>query len=258
MKRLASFAFVSALSACNTFAPWQAMVAATPVVTAGVEVVPTPPEPLAPPAAGDAGAEAVASVETPPAVTAADPEEVTASIYEEPTETLGPGYVWAGGYWGWTGSDWGWYSGQWLMPPEGRLYIEPYYERVGSNVVFVRGYWGTHDAALRSYGGDRIVFATATRPADYKPGAHPAFQRSPGAAPGTRSATAYVHATGTPRAVPQAKAPSYLAAKPAARGQAVASHDTAHGPKPAPQHIDKPRAQAQAPRTAPVAAKKHK
>jgi hypothetical protein len=226
MKRIALLVLASTTTGCLEVLRLQP-VFTDPVVALAV----TPPPP--PAVAVDAQVAAAPSVETAPEVAATDPEEVTAAteppdpIYEEQTESPGSAYVWVGGYWGWTGSDWGWYGGQWRTPPEGRLYVEPYYERVGDNVVFVRGYWGTHDDAPRSYGGDRIVFSAATRPADYKPGEHAAFERRAGSAPGTRSATAYAHTTGAPRPIPQAKAPSYRTASAAPRGQASTSHDAA-------------------------------
>jgi hypothetical protein len=145
-----------------------------------------------------------------PEITVADPEEVTVTteppepIYEEPTDLPGPGYVWVGGSWGWTGRDWGWYPGRWLMAPEGRVYVEPYYERVGPNVVYVRGYWGRPDAPHRSYGGERIRFAPVSRPVDYRRGEPPRFERRPGAPPGMRPAGFYEHASGPVRPLPVA------------------------------------------------------
>ena len=163
----------------------------------------------------DANANADTTVEVAPEVTSADPEEVTATteppdpIYEEQATMPGPGYVWVGGYWGWTGSDWGWYSGRWLTAPEGRVYVEPYYERVGTNVVFVRGYWGLRDAPRRSYGGERIRFAAAVRPADYRRGESARFERRGGSPPGTRPAGFYERATGQARPLPRATTPTY-------------------------------------------------
>jgi hypothetical protein len=161
-----------------------------------------------PPTAAPIGVAPSAAPDVRPEVTTADPTEVVVTteppepVYEEQTDPLGPGYVWTAGYWGWTGGDWAWYGGSWLMAPEGRLYVEPYYERVNGNVVYVGGYWGAADAPRRSYGGDRIVFAAAVRPADYKRGEPVRVPHSAGAAPGTRPATAYAHATGTPRQMP--------------------------------------------------------
>jgi hypothetical protein len=147
-----------------------------------------------------------------------EPEEITATteppdpIYEEPVDAPAPGYVWVGGSWGWTGSDWGWYPGRWLLAPEGQVYVEPYYERVGPNVVFVRGYWGPRDAPRHTYGGDRIRFAPPVRPADYRRGEPPRFERRVGAPPGTRPAGFYEHQVGPARPLPRATAPAYRAA----------------------------------------------
>jgi len=158
-----------------------------------------------------------------PEVTTADPDEMTATteppepIYEEPTDSLGPGYTWVGGSWGWTGADWAWYPGRWLTAPYGRVYVEPYYERVGPNVVYVRGYWGTADAPRRSYGGDRIVFHAAVRPADFRRGEPARVERRAGAAPGARPATAYVRVTASARPLPRATAPAPRVASVEAR-----------------------------------------
>jgi hypothetical protein len=176
----------------------------------------------APVAAADATASVDVSVEAAPEVTTADPEEVSAPteppepVYEERLDVPGPGYAWVGGYWGWTGADWAWYPGRWLMAPEGRVYIEPYYERVGPNVVYVRGYWGPHDAPYRSYGGDRIRFAAPIRPVDYRRGEPPRVARSAGARPGSRPITAYAHATGAVRPLPRTTVPAYRASTHAA------------------------------------------
>jgi hypothetical protein len=176
---------------------------------------------VAPPAPVEATAPDDVPVEEAPDVATSDPEEVTAPteppdpIYEEPIDPPGPGYAWVGGYWGWTGSDWFWYSGRWLLPPEGRVYVEPHYERVGPRVVFVGGYWGAHDAPPRSYGGERIRFAPPVRPADYRRGERPRVERrAVGVAPGARPARAYERAAGPARPLPRATAPS---SRPAAR-----------------------------------------
>ncbi len=158
-----------------------------------------------------AAAQVNVSVDVPvPEVTISDPVEVTATteppdpVYEEQTDVPGPGYVWVGGSWGWTGSDWGWAPGRWLAPPEGRVYIEPYYERVGPNVVYVPGYWGARDAPHRSYGGERIRFGAPPRPPDYRRGERPHFEHRMGAPPGTRPAGFYEHARGEVRPLPHA------------------------------------------------------
>jgi hypothetical protein len=182
-----------------------------PPVVAGPEQ-PAPPNPP--------GTDA--QVEEAPEVTTADPEEVTATteppdpVYEEETDMPGAGFYWVHGYWGWTGADWAWYSGRWLRAPEGRVYVEPYYERVGANVVFVRGYWGPPNPPHRSYGGERLVFARPPRPVDYRRGAPPHFERRAGDPPGHRPATFYARATGPSRPLPHATAPSY---RVAARGE---------------------------------------
>jgi hypothetical protein len=181
-----------------------------------------------PVAAADVTASVDVSIDAAPEVTTADPEEVVATteppdpVYEERVDAPGPGYGWVGGYWGWTGSDWVWYPGRWLPAPEGRVYIEPYYERVGPNIVYVRGYWGPHDAPYRSYGGDRIRFAAPMRPADYRRGEPPRVVHSVGARPGSRPMTAYAHATGAARPLPRATVPAYRASREVHAAPAVA------------------------------------
>ena len=164
-----------------------------------------------------ASADVSVGIDVAPEITVSDPDEVTVTseppdpLYEERTDLPGPGYVWVGGYWGWRGSDWGWYPGRWLMAPEGRVYIEPYYERSGPNVIYVGGYWGRPDAPRRSYGGERIRFAMAPRPPDYRRGEAPRFERRAGVPIGTRPAGFYEHATGPVRPIPPARGPSYRA-----------------------------------------------
>ncbi len=164
-------------------------------------------------AAGPPPADATVEVEAEPVATD-EPEEVTATteppdpVYEEQTESEGPGSVWVTGYWGWSGSDWAWNRGRWARPPEGRVYVEPYYERVGERVVYVRGYWGPHDAPRRSYGGERIQFAAAQRPANYRRDDRVAVAHSAGLPPGRRPGGFYEHATGAARPLPRATAPT--------------------------------------------------
>jgi hypothetical protein len=213
MKRLALLVVPALVSACGV--QLRAAVPPPPVVTVDVAAQPPPPEPAAP---APPAAEASFTVDVEP-VSTGDPEEVTATseppdpVYEEQTVSTGPGYVWIGGYWGWNGVDWGWNWGRWEPAPEGGvIYIEPYYERVGDHVVYVRGYWGPHDAPRRSYGGDRIQMRAAARPANYHRGDHPVVEHRAGPAPGKRPGGAYVKATGTVRPLPKATAPAHRVA----------------------------------------------
>ena len=209
-----------------------------PVITVGVGVdaPPPPPAPEAPPAPPAPEPAASVDVEVDP-IPAGDPEEVQATseppdpVYEEQTDSPNPGYVWVGGYWGWNGVDWGWNWGRWSEPVAGQFYIAPYYERVGDRVVYVHGYWGPHDAPHRAYGGDRITFTAAVRPANYHRGEHIVVEHRAGPAPGKRPGGVYVHAVGTVRPLPKATAPAHRVAEahPAAgpRG-GVAGHETVH------------------------------
>jgi hypothetical protein len=207
-----------------------------PVVTVsvGTEAPPPPPDAPAPPPPAPEPAAAV-DVEVEPIPTG-DPEEVQATseppdpVYEEQTDSPNPGWVWVGGYWGWNGSDWGWNWGHWIEPVAGQFYIAPYYERVGDRVVYVHGYWGPHDAPHRAYGGDRITFTAAVRPANYHRGEHVVVEHRAGPAPGKRPGAVYVHATGTVRPLPKATAPAHRVAEthPAAGPRGGTTHETTH------------------------------
>jgi hypothetical protein len=205
MRRLALLVAPALISGCGV----QLRAAVPePVVTVGVNAP-------APPAAPDATASVTVDAEP---VAEGDPEEVQATteppdpVYEEQTDSPNPAWAWVPGYWGWNGVDWGWNYGRWAEPPEGRIYVEPYYERVGGNVVYVRGYWGPHDAPRRSYGGDRIRFTAAARPAGYVRGQHTVVEHRAGPAPGSRPGGVYEHATGTARPLPKATTPSHVTA----------------------------------------------
>jgi hypothetical protein len=199
---------------------------------------------------------------TPPEVTIAEPEEVAATteppepVYEEAPVAPAPGYVWVAGNWAWTGGDWAWYPGRWLVAPAGRVYVEPYYERIGGRVVYVHGYWGYPGAVHRSYGGDRIVFAAPPRPPEYRRGEYVRVERRPGAPPGARPAGFYQHATGPVRPMPRNSWPA-RAPEPAREvGPArVEAHGEVRGPARVEPVREAPRAQppaAQAPRAAPA------
>jgi hypothetical protein len=190
-----------------------------------VVYVASPPPP--PPAYVAPSATATVDVSVGPAPDAtAEPEEVIATseppemIYEEQDDMPGPGMYWVPGYWQWTGNDWYWYYGGWYAQPDGRVYVGPYYERVGDHVVYVRGYWGTGSEPPRYYGGDRIVFTAAVRPDGYVRGVHTPVPRSTGLPPGQRASYG-PHPSGrvTVRAVPTATAPRNPVAQGAQHGQ---------------------------------------
>lgn len=206
-------------------------------VTVGVGA-PAPPPPEAAPAPAPPAAEATVEVEP---VSQGDPEEVSATteppdpVYEEETPAPSQGYIWINGYWGWNGIDWGWHWGRWESPPPGRIYIQPYYERVGPRVVYVRGYWGTHESPHRSYGGERIHFVAAARPANYHRGEHVVVEHRAGPPPGKRPGNAYVHATGVVRPVPHETVPHRIAentAHPEPREEKGGVHEGAVGHEP--------------------------
>ena len=176
----------------------------------------TPP-PMQQPAPQDAPAQPAAAVEaapeaeaTPaaPEVTTAAPEEVTAAteppepVYEEQTPQATVETVWIPGYWHPEGAGWTWYVGEWRSAPAGHVYAEPHYGRVGTRVVYVRGYWRSSNVVARSYGGTRIIFVRPTRPADYSARYHRPIRGVSGLPAGARLETRYrpVYIAHTPRA----------------------------------------------------------
>jgi hypothetical protein len=230
MKRLALAALPGLLLACGGTVAVRATTPPPPEanVTVGVSGAPAPPAPGGPAAPPPPGAPAPpsAAAPAPPAVEVevepivqGDPEEVTATteppdpVYEEQTDPPATGQVWVGGYWGWNGTDWGWNWGRWAEPPHGQVYVEPYYERVGGKVVYVRGSWGPPNAPKRSYGGDRIHFTAPVKPANYHRGEHVVVEHRAGPLPGKRPGGGYVHATGTVRPLPKATAPAHRVAE---------------------------------------------
>src|SRR5580704_1698617 len=222
MKRLALLVVPALSWGCH--AQVQATVPEPPAVTGGVEAnAPAPP----------VAADATSDVQVDPPQEG-EPEEVQATteppdpVYEEQTDSPDPSYVWVGGYWGWNGVDWGWNWGRWMAAPSGQFYIEPYYERVGGNVVYVHGYWGPHDAPRRSYGGDTIRFAVAVRPANYHRGEHIVVEHRAGPLPGKRPGGVYVHATGTVRPVPHDSVPHRALAATAAAHANVTARGGVH------------------------------
>jgi hypothetical protein len=130
------------------------------------------------------------------------PTEPPEPVYEEPTPQPSTETIWVGGYWHPEGSGWTWYNGQWRSPPPGHVYVEPYYERVGSRVVYVRGYWHAGQVTQRAYGGNRIVFVKPTRPADYNPSYHRPIRGVEGLPAGARLGSSYHVVPITHRAPP--------------------------------------------------------
>jgi hypothetical protein len=234
---------------------------------------PPPPPPPPPPATVDVEAEpATAEIVAPPPEETAEPEELIATseppemVYEEEDDAPSPGMVWIHGYWQWTGNDWAWFYGGWRSAPEGRVYVEPYYERVDDHVVYVRGYWGLRGAEPRYYGGDRIVFAVAVRPDGYRRGEHVPVPRSGGLPPGQRAGHYGPRPAGAKkRPLPVASAPR----RPLSHGDAEhagGAHDEHHGEHPEqvrseparaePVHAEPERAHEPGPRAEPRPAPK--
>jgi hypothetical protein len=227
MKYVALIALCGAASGCTGVVRLEPVAPppATVTVTAGTPAPPEAPaaeaQPAPPVQAAQPAPPVQASTDEQPVVnieiTSEDPEEVQATseppdpIYEEQTDMPGPGYIWVGGYWGWTGGDWSWAPGRWVVQPAGRVYIEPYYERVNGQVVYVRGYWGAPGAPVRYYGGDRIRWGRPARPVGYVRGVYRPVERRPGLPPGSRGAAFYARGTGSVRPMPRTTSPAYRA-----------------------------------------------
>jgi hypothetical protein len=69
-------------------------------------------------------------------------------LVEVPPPPPFPEAVWVGGYWVWRG-DWVWAQGHWMGPPRAQyLWVHPYYEHRGEEVVFINGYWSAPGVAF--------------------------------------------------------------------------------------------------------------
>jgi hypothetical protein len=54
----------------------------------------------------------------------------------------GPGYVWTEGFYDRRGSNWVWVPGAWRRPPRpGRVWVAPAWARAGNRWRFRSGYW---------------------------------------------------------------------------------------------------------------------
>ena len=62
-------------------------------------------------------------------------------LYEQETPSPGYGYVWLDGSWNWNGYEWGWVGGRWDRGRGNFVYVAPYYDYVGGQYVYRRGFW---------------------------------------------------------------------------------------------------------------------
>jgi hypothetical protein len=70
------------------------------------------------------------------------PEAPPAAIFEAPTPSPGPDYLWTDGYWHWGGNRYDWHHGDWQRPPStGQTWIKPDYEKHGDGYRFTPGRW---------------------------------------------------------------------------------------------------------------------
>jgi len=69
-------------------------------------------------------------------------------LVEVPPPTPFPYAVWVGGYWVWQGN-WVWAHGHWMAPPRAQyVWVHPYYEHRGDQVIFINGHWSAPDVAF--------------------------------------------------------------------------------------------------------------
>lgn len=53
----------------------------------------------------------------------------------------GPGYVWAGGYWGWVGGRYAWTPGRWIVGRPGFRYVSHHWVAYRGGWRMVGGHW---------------------------------------------------------------------------------------------------------------------
>lgn len=69
-------------------------------------------------------------------------------LVEVPPPAPFPYSVWVGGYWVWQGN-WVWAHGHWMEPPRpSYVWVHPYYEHRGGQVIFISGYWSAPGVAF--------------------------------------------------------------------------------------------------------------
>jgi hypothetical protein len=69
-------------------------------------------------------------------------------LVEVPPPEPFPGAVWVGGYWVWQGN-WVWGAGHWVAPPRvDFVWVHPYYEHRGDEVIFIDGHWSPRGVAF--------------------------------------------------------------------------------------------------------------
>jgi len=134
--RIFWFALMALLAGCVIQAPPPTVVQPEPVAAA------EPPPPAEAPAEAPA---AVVSIAYQPAIS--QPAAIAVGwapppmLVEVPPPVPFPYAVWVGGYWVWQG-EWVWAHGQWMAPPRAEyMWVHPYYEHRGDEVIFVDGHW---------------------------------------------------------------------------------------------------------------------
>jgi hypothetical protein len=77
----------------------------------------------------------------PPPTVIAD-QNPPAPLTEEVPPQTSAGTVWIDGYWNWAGDQWLWVDGRWAYPPQGSVYVEPYYDYgLYGYCTYIPGYW---------------------------------------------------------------------------------------------------------------------
>jgi hypothetical protein len=132
--RIVLFALTVVVAGCVIEAPAPTVVQPAPVGY----TEPPPPAPVPEPAAAVSIAYEPA-VSQPPAIAVgwAPPP----MLVEVPPPAPFPYAAWVGGYWVWQG-EWVWAQGHWMAPPRAQyVWVHPYYEHRGDEVIFVDGHW---------------------------------------------------------------------------------------------------------------------
>jgi hypothetical protein len=89
--------------------------------------------------AGIAAGNGAASEPAPYSVDSMPPEP----LYEQMSPSPGDGFVWIDGFWHWNGYEWVWINGRWERDQAGYVYVEPSYDYVGEQFIYVPGYWAS-------------------------------------------------------------------------------------------------------------------
>jgi hypothetical protein len=142
--RVAYLALAALLSGCVIQAP------APPTEPPPPPQAYSPPDEAAPPE--ESAPEAAVSVNVDPPLYQPAPIAVAWApppmLVEVPPPEPFAAAVWVGGYWVWQGN-WVWAHGHWVAPPGAEyMWVHPYYEHRGDEVIFIDGHWSQRGVAF--------------------------------------------------------------------------------------------------------------